>query len=117
MNPSFTRFWGRIVVAVGLVLVSSGVILAAVALVVDMPWGSITGQAVIERILVAFFLIVSGILAGAPFIVLGQMVLLELAQYRALRAIARRRNRRPGTARGVAGPPSEAPQSGKIRAP
>lgn len=117
MNPSFTLFWGRIVVAVGLILVSGGVILAAVALVVDMPWGSITGQAVIERILVAFFLIVSGILAGAPFIVLGQMVLLSLAQYRTLRAIARRQNRRPATTRGVAGPPSEAPQPGPMHAP
>jgi hypothetical protein len=82
-----------------------------------MPWGSITGQAVIERIVVAFFLIVSGILAGAPFIVLGQMVLIELAQYRALRAIARRLRRRPGHAPHAAGPPAETPQSGNMRAP
>ena len=60
MNPSFTRFWARILVAVGLALAASGVFLAAVALVIDMPWGSITGHAVAEVTLVAFFLAVSG---------------------------------------------------------
>jgi hypothetical protein len=78
MNPSFTRFWARILVAVGLALAASGVFLAAVALVIDMPWGSITGHAVAEVTLVAFFLAASGVLAGVPFIVLGQVVLVFL---------------------------------------
>jgi hypothetical protein len=75
MNLSFTRLWARILVFVGLVLASGGVLLAAVALVIDMPWGSITGHAVFEVTLVAFFLALSGMLAGVPFIVLGQVVL------------------------------------------
>jgi hypothetical protein len=87
MNPRFTRFWARILVAVGLALAGSGVFLAAVALVIDMPWGSITGHAVAEVTLVAFFLAVSGILAGVPFIVLGQVVLVFLDMHNLLARI------------------------------
>jgi hypothetical protein len=39
-----------------------------------MPWGSLTGQAVLERVLAAILLVISGVLAGAPFIVLGEMM-------------------------------------------
>ena len=81
MNPSFTRFWARILVFVGLVLASGGVLLAAVALVIDMPWGSITGRAVFEMTLVALFLALSGVLAGVPFIVLGQVVLVFIEMH------------------------------------
>jgi hypothetical protein len=88
MNPRFTRFWARILVAVGLALAASGVFLAAVALVIDMPWGSITGHAVAEVTLVAFFLTVSGVLAGVPFIVLGQVVLVFLDMHALLAQIA-----------------------------
>jgi hypothetical protein len=90
MNPRFTRFWARILVAVGLALAASGVFLAAVALVIDMPWGSITGHAVAEVTLVAFFLAVSGILAGVPFIVLGQVVLVFLDMHSLLARIVGR---------------------------
>lgn len=90
MNPRFTRFWARILVAVGLALAASGVFLAAVALVIDMPWGSITGHAVAEVTLVAFFLAVSGVLAGVPFIVLGQVVLVFLDMHDLLTRIVGR---------------------------
>ena len=90
MNPSFTRFWARILVLVGLVLATGGVVLATVALVIDMPWGSITGHAVFEVTLVAFFLALSGVLAGVPFIVLGQVVLVFLDMHHLLGRIAMR---------------------------
>ncbi|MGH7332489.1 MAG: hypothetical protein ACREKS_07020 [Candidatus Rokuibacteriota bacterium] len=90
MNPSFTRFWARILVFVGLVLASGGVLLAAVALVIDMPWGSITGHAVFEVTLVAFFLALSGVLAGVPFIVLGQLVLVFIEMHSLLGRIVAR---------------------------
>jgi hypothetical protein len=90
MNPSFTRFWARILVFVGLVLASGGVLLAAVALVIDMPWGGITGHAVFEVTLVAFFLALSGVLAGVPFIVLGQVVLVFIEMHGLLGRIVAR---------------------------
>ncbi len=96
MNPSFTRFWARILVFVGLVLASGGVLLAAVALVIDMPWGGITGHAVFEVTLVAFFLALSGILAGVPFIVLGQVVLVFIEMHGLLGRIVTRLEGREG---------------------
>jgi len=108
MNPSFTRFWARILVAVGLALAGSGVFLAAVALVIDMPWGSITGHAVVEVTLVAFFLAASGVLAGVPFIVLGQVVLVFLDMHALLERIAARLERRA---------PESVPQTGGVPSP
>ena len=109
MNPSFTRFWARILVAVGLALAGSGVFLAAVALVIDMPWGSITGHAVAEVTLVAFLLTVSGVLAGVPFIVLGQVVLVFLDMHALLERIALRLERRAA--------PEGVPPTGELPAP
>jgi hypothetical protein len=43
-----------------------------------------------ERTLVAAFLLVSGLLAGAPFIVFGQVVIVALEQRRLIGRIARR---------------------------
>jgi len=82
----------------GVVIVVLGVLLAMVALFVEMPWGSITGQAVLERMFVALSLVVSGILAGSPFIVAGQLLLIFLDQRRLLARIYRRLRRRPPTA-------------------
>ena len=96
MNDRFTRLWARLLVIMGVVIVVLGVLLAMVALVVEMPWGSITGQAVLERVIVALSLVVSGILAGSPFIVFGQLMLIFLDQRRLLVRIHRQlRRRRP----------------------
>ena len=94
MNDRFTRFWARLLVIMGVVIVVLGVLLAMVALVVEMPWGSITGQAVLERMFVALSLVVSGILAGSPFIVFGQLLLIFLDQRRLLARISRQLRRR-----------------------
>ena len=96
MNDRFTRFWARLLVVMGVVIVVLGALLAVVALVVEMPWGSITGQAVLERAFVAFSLVVSGILAGSPFIVFGQLLLIFLDQRRLLASINRRLRRGGG---------------------
>ena len=96
MNERFVRFWARLLVIVGIVIVVVGLLLAVVALLVEMPWGSITGQAVFERAFVALSLLFSGILAGSPFIVAGQLLLILLEQRRLLATISRRlRRRRP----------------------
>jgi ABC-type phosphate transport system permease subunit len=94
LSERFTRLWARLLVVIGMVIVVLGVLLAIVALIIETPWGSVTGQAVAERALVAVFLVVSGILAGAPFIVFGQLLLIFLDQRRLLAAIHRRLRRR-----------------------
>jgi hypothetical protein len=94
VNDHFTRFWARLLIIMGVVIVVLGVLLAVVALLVEMPWGSITGQAVLERAFVALSLVVSGILAGSPFIVFGQLLLILLDQRRLLAGIHRRLRRR-----------------------
>src|SRR4030095_13926906 len=70
----FAAFWATVLVVIGLLLVVGGVRLAGAAVTLDMPWGSLTGQAVLERMLAAILLVISGLLAGAPFIALGEMM-------------------------------------------
>jgi hypothetical protein len=93
----FAAFWATVLIVLGMLLVIGGVVFAAAAVALDMPWGSLTGQAVLERALAAVVLVISGLLAGAPFIVLGEMMRLFIAQVRILerqrrllRRIARR---------------------------
>jgi len=86
----FAAFWASVLVVIGVVLVVVGLLFALVALTLDMPWGGLTGQAVAERTLVAFVLIASGILAGGPFIVLGQMMRIFLDQRELIERIERR---------------------------
>ena len=99
----FAAFWATVLIVLGMLLVVGGVLFAAAAVALDMPWGSLTGQAVLERALAAVVLVISGLLAGAPFIVLGEMmrVFLDLRlrarrQHRLLRRIARRAEQAPG---------------------
>src|SRR5499426_1607047 len=85
----FAAFWATVLIVLGMLLVVGGVVFAAAAVALDMPWGSLTGQAVLERALAAVVLVMSGLLAGAPFIVLGEMMRVFLD----LRRLARRRQR------------------------
>jgi hypothetical protein len=80
----FAEFWATVLVVIGMLLAVGGVLLAVAAVVLDMPWGRITGEAVLERTVAAVVLTISGILAGAPFIVLGEMMKLFIAQRRIL---------------------------------
>jgi hypothetical protein len=93
----FAAFWASVLVVIGLLLVVGGLLLAAAAVTLDMPWGGLTGRAVLERMLAAVLLVISGVLAGGPFIVLGEMMRLFIEQRRTLerqrrllRRIARR---------------------------
>jgi hypothetical protein len=80
----FAAFWATALVVMGMLLFLGGVLLAIGAVVLDMPWGRLTGQAVLERALAAIVLVFSGILAGAPLIVLGEIVRLFIDQRRLL---------------------------------
>jgi len=78
----FAAFWAKVLVVMGMLLIAGGLLLAAAAVTLDMPWGSLTGQAVLERVLAAVLLVISGVLTGAPFIVLGEMLRLFIEQRR-----------------------------------
>ncbi|HEU4370484.1 MAG TPA: hypothetical protein VFV05_19875 [Methylomirabilota bacterium] len=80
----FAAFWATVLVVMGMLLALGGVLFAAAAVALDMPWGGLTGQAVLERALAAAVLVISGILAGAPFIVLGEMMRLLIEQRRTI---------------------------------
>jgi hypothetical protein len=85
----FAAFWATVLVVMGMLLIAGGLLLATAAVTLDMPWGSLTGQAVLERVLAAVLLVISGVLTGAPFIVLGEMMRLFIEQ----RRIAERQRR------------------------
>jgi hypothetical protein len=80
----FAGFWATALVIMGMLLAVGGVLLALAAVTLDMPWGRLTGQAVLERAVAAALLAISGILAGAPFIVLGEMMRLFIEERRIL---------------------------------
>jgi len=96
----FTRFWARLLVVSGFVAIVAGIVFAAIAVVIEEWRPGVTGtQAALERVIVAGSLILSGFLAGSPFIVFGQLLELFLDQRlllsRILRALRRRRARPP----------------------
>ena len=78
----FAGFWATVLVVMGMLLIAGGLLLATAAVTLDMPWGSLTGQAVLERVLAAVLLVISGVLTGAPFIVLGEILRLFIEQRR-----------------------------------
>jgi hypothetical protein len=80
----FAAFWGTALVIMGMLLAIGGLLLAVAAVTLDMPWGRLTGQAVLERAVAAALLAISGVLAGGPFIVLGELVRLFIEQRRIL---------------------------------
>jgi len=87
----FTRAWARVLVVVGVVAILAGFVSAGIALVTEEWRPGVTGtSAALERALVVGFLILSGFLAGSPFIVFGQLLEIFLDQRRLLARIARR---------------------------
>ena len=99
----FPAFWASAMVILGMLLVGTGLLAAVLALTLEMPWGRVTGQAVLERTLAAAVLAASGAFAGGPFIALGVMMRLLLDQRNLLARLARRRRlrQRPGPDRRV----------------
>lgn len=102
MRHRFPRLWGRLMVLVGIVAIALGVASAGVALFTEEWRQGVTGtQVAIERAVVVGGLLLSGFLAGSPFIVFGLLLEIMLDQ-RALLARIDRRLRRKGAA-----PPAE----------
>ena len=90
----FTRIWARLMVAIGVVAIALGFVSAAVALFTEEWRQGVTGtQAAIERAIVVGGLILSGFLAGSPFVVFGQLLHIFLDQRALLTRIHRRLRR------------------------
>ena len=104
MRYRFTRIWARVMVAVGVVFIALGVVLAGVALFTEEWRQSITGpQGAFERAVVVGGLMVSGFLAGSPFIVFGQLLAIFLEQRMLLARIHRKLARLRGPTRADSG--------------
>jgi hypothetical protein len=102
MKYRFTRVWSRLMVIVGVVFIALGVVSAGIAGFTEEWRPGVTGtQEAIERALVVGGLLMSGILAGSPFIVFGQLLEIFLDQRRLLMRIDRRlgRQARPAPAK------------------
>ncbi|MBI2204985.1 MAG: hypothetical protein HYU41_14140 [Candidatus Rokubacteria bacterium] len=94
MKYKFTRVWSRLMVVVGIVFIALGVVSAGIAGFTDEWRPGVTGtQEAIERALLVGALLMSGILAGSPFIVFGQLLEIFLDQRRLLTRIERRLRR------------------------
>jgi hypothetical protein len=108
----FAAFWATVLVVVGLVLLVSGVLLAVVAVTLDLPWAPLPWAPLmeptrLERIVVAIVLAFSGVLLGAPLIGLGELLHLSIAQRRLLERQRRRLARM--ARRGASAPERHAP--------
>ncbi len=91
----FTRFWARLLVIFGIIAIAVGFASAGVALFTEEWRQGVTGtQAAFERAAVVGFLVLSGFLAGSPFIVFGELLNIFLDQRRLLGRIHRRLGRR-----------------------
>jgi hypothetical protein len=94
MKYRFTRFWAKLLTIFGFVAIAVGIASAGVALFTEEWRQGVTGtQAAVERAAVVGFLILSGFLAGSPFIVFGQLLDIFLAQRQLLARIYRRLDR------------------------
>jgi hypothetical protein len=108
----FTRIWARLMVTVGVLAIALGVVSAAVALFTEEWRQGVTGtQAALERTVVVGGLVLSGFLAGSPFIVFGQLLEIFLDQ-RALLTRIHRRLRRGDAARATQAPADRYPRLG-----
>jgi hypothetical protein len=97
MTYRFTRFWARLLVIFGLVAIGLGVLSGGVAMFTEEWRKGVTGtQAALERAAVVGFLVLSGFLAGSPFIVFGQLLNIFLDQRVMLSRIHRLLRRQAG---------------------
>ena len=89
MNGRMAEFSGKVATLLGCGFVAFGVLLTLLSLVVDVPWGQMTGKAVLEQSITVVFLILAGLVGGVPFVILGQIILVLVQQRDALERIAR----------------------------
>src|SRR5262249_15637715 len=64
MNARVARFCGKVATLIGCGFMAFGVLLTLLSLVVDVPWGQMTGRAVLEQSITVGFLILAGLFRG-----------------------------------------------------
>ncbi|PYN96511.1 MAG: hypothetical protein DMD91_21065 [Candidatus Rokuibacteriota bacterium] len=102
MNDRFTRVVARVLVIFGCGAIAVGVLSAGIALWTEEWRQGVTGtQAALERAAVVGFLILSGFLAGSPFIVFGLLLRIFLDQRMLLARLLRHVRRRDARTRGA----------------
>jgi TRAP-type C4-dicarboxylate transport system permease small subunit len=90
MSERFTRIWAGLMVVIGLVFIVLGVVLAGIALFTEEWRQGVTGtQVALERAVLVGGLVFSGLLAGSPFVVFGQLLQIFMDQRRLLARIDR----------------------------
>jgi hypothetical protein len=94
MNTRVALLSGKIATFVGVGFVVFGVLLTFLALTVDVPWGQLTGKALLEQSLTGVLLTLMGLLSGVPFVILGQIMLILVRQTDLLTEIAQALERR-----------------------
>ena len=115
MTYRFTRIWAGLMIAIGVVFIGLGIVLAGVAMFTE-EWrqGVPGGQAALERALVVSGLVLSGVLAGSPFIVFGQLLRIFLDQRRLLARIYKQLASRAEPRATPPAPPKEADRYPKL---
>lgn len=90
MTYRFTRIWASLMIIIGVVFIALGIVLAGIAMFTE-EWrpGVTGGQAALERAVLVSGLVLSGVLAGSPFVVFGQLLRIFLDQRRLLAQIHR----------------------------
>ena len=88
MNARVAQFSGKAATLLGCGLVAFAVVLTLLSLVLDVPWGQMTGQALLEQSITIVFLLLAGLFGGVPFLILGQIILVLVRQRDTLERIA-----------------------------
>lgn len=115
MTYRFTRIWAGLMIVIGIVFIAVGIALAGIAMFTE-EWrqGVAGGQAALERAVLVSGLVLSGVLAGSPFIVFGQLLRIFLDQRRLLARIHRQLRARPAASQRQAAPQREADRYPKL---
>lgn len=95
MKHGLARVWARLVVALSLCLFLAGLAAGAGALFLDWRWAGLQDPTLDARILAAALLVLAGMLLATPGILLGELLMILLAQRRLLSRISRQLRRMP----------------------
>jgi len=94
----FSGLWARVLVGVGVLIVTLGVVLGIISVFIDQSGAEVASKDdVFSRAAMAVILIVSGLLVGGPLIVTGQLLQIFIDQRRLLARIYRTLRHRPAT--------------------
>jgi hypothetical protein len=83
------RVWARLVVTLSVCLLLAGLVAAAAVLFFDWRWAGLPALTQDARLLAAALLVLAGILLATPGILIGELLLILLAQRRLLARIDR----------------------------